>query len=144
MITAELAKEDDFKRIAEIEKECFQNPWSEEELLRSYSSDCIFIAAKEEGKIGAYCGAQISDGAYITNVATAKDFRSKGFAKAALSELISLCRTWALPFVTLEVRVSNTTAISLYESLGFENLGRRPNFYTSPREDAYIYTLELH
>lgn len=143
MITVELAKEEDFKRIAEIEKECFHNPWSEEGLLLSYFSDCIFITAKNEGEIGAYCGAQISDGAYITNVATAKDFRGKGFAKAVLSELIRVCQNRGLPFVTLEVRVGNIAAISLYESLGFENLGRRPNFYTCPREDAYIYTLTL-
>ena len=49
----------------------------------------------------------------------------------------------AFSFLTLEVRVGNTAAIALYESLGFENLGRRPRFYSNPTEDAYIMTWNI-
>ena len=46
----------------------------------------------------------------------------------------------SLSFVSLEVRVSNSEAVSLYEKLGFVTEGRRKDFYRNPREDALIMT----
>ena len=44
--------------------------------------------------------------------------------------------------LTLEVRVSNIPAITLYEKLGFAEIGRRKNYYRNPREDALILRKE--
>jgi len=137
------AKMGDYGAIALIEKECFAHPWSEADIEASHSLDCEFLVAVRGGEVVGYCGAQVSDGGYITNVAVSRNHRKKGVAKALISEMIRLCKLKGLPFLTLEVRVSNAPAIALYETLGFEKLGKRPNFYTDPKEDAFIYTLNF-
>lgn len=73
---------------------------------------------------------------YITNVAVKNKYRRKGVAVGLLSELIDLAKEADSEFVSLEVRCSNTPAISLYGKLGFGKIGIRKNFYENPREDA--------
>ena len=75
------------------------------------------------------------------NIAVLKEYRGLGLGKVITEKLINACKQKNLPFISLEVRVSNKTAINLYEGLGFECLGERKSFYNNPREDAYIYTL---
>ncbi len=131
----------DIPEIAKLETECFSIPWSEKDIKDSLGSTCEFLAAEENGTILGYCGIQISDGGYITNVAVKQNERRRGIGRLLMQGAIKLTKEKGLPFLTLEVRISNTPAIALYEALGFMNLGKRPNFYSNPREDAYIYTL---
>ena len=63
-----------------------------------------------------------------------------GFGQKLVENAISVCTDKECAFITLEVRVSNLAAISLYESCGFEKIGERKNFYTSPTENALIMT----
>ncbi len=139
MIIKPIEKED-IKKIALIEKECFSHPWSEKDIEESMNSDCVFFIA-EEGEALGYVGIQISDGGYITNVAVAENARKKGVGKALMEKAAAYIKERGLPFLTLEVRVSNAPAIALYEKMGMENLGKRPGFYSDPKEDAFIYTL---
>ena len=82
-------------------------------------------------------GLQIFSGeGYVTNVAVLPEYRRRGIAQ----RLISAQLENEMNFITLEVRKSNTPAIRLYEKTGFENVGIRPHFYTSPDEDAVIMT----
>ena len=81
----------------------------------------------------------LGDG-YITNVAVTKTARKSGVATCLLEALFEYAKTHKLNFISLEVRGSNNPAISLYNKLGFENVGTRKNFYTDPREDAIIMT----
>ena len=60
-----------------------------------------------------------------------------------MAAAVGIARQEALSLLTLEVRVSNTAAIALYERYGFTVLGRRRGFYRFPREDAYVMTLFL-
>jgi len=48
-----------------------------------------------------------------------------------------------LAFLTLEVRPSNTPAVALYQKHGFQEAGRRPNYYDNPKEDALLLTREF-
>ena len=57
-----------------------------------------------------------------------------------LAQLEAFAEEEKLRFVSLEVRVSNSAAVSLYEKLGFTTEGRRKDFYRNPREDALIMT----
>ena len=77
---------------------------------------------------------------YISNVAVREKFRKRGVASALIDAMNSYCIVNNAEFITLEVRVSNTPAVNLYEKSGFENLGRRKNFYSAPNEDAFIMT----
>ncbi len=132
-------KLDDIQAVADIEKQCFSQPWSEKSFEDSISrEDTIFLVCEEE-VITGYIGMYLSfDEASITNVAVLPDFRKKGCgqqlvvaAKEAAKEAGSEC-------IFLEVRVSNTPAISLYKRNGFEELGIRKKFYEHPIEDAII------
>ena len=74
----------------------------------------------------------------ITNVAVAKKFRRRGIGRALMEYMLKEAELLGMESATLEVRISNTPAIRLYESLGFQGEGVRPNFYEKPKEDALI------
>ena len=129
--------------IAGLEQECFADPWSKEAVLESAESGVLFLLFEEKGEILGYAGMQIVlDEGYVTNVAVNRNHRKKGIGIALVKGLISAARERELSFVSLEVRPSNTAAISLYSKLGFAEVGRRKNFYSHPTEDGLIMTLE--
>jgi ribosomal-protein-alanine N-acetyltransferase len=72
------------------------------------------------------------------NIAVAPDRRRRGIATALLERLFEVTANDGRRGYTLEVRVSNTSAISLYERLGFRSRGVRRAYYTDNREDALI------
>ena len=129
--------------IAEIEKQCFSSPWSENQIREETEKDnVIFIAAKSgDIGIGYVSGQLILDEFYISNIAVSEKYRNNGIASALLNELIKRLDTGNCTFTTLEVRESNLGARSLYEKFGFRLLGLRKDFYSAPKEDACIYTL---
>lgn len=128
-------------QIAELENECFSHPWSVQTLEEAMLGGTKFFVALRNGEVAGYIGIScILDEGYITNVAVFPKYRKKGVATALLNRVFSLALDESLSFVTLEVRVSNQAAVSLYEKLGFKEEGRRKNFYESPREDALIMT----
>ncbi len=132
-------KETDEKFIAELERECFSLPWSEQSVLDAVNNNTFFFVAEENKKIIGYAGLQvILDEGYITNVAVTSACRHKGVAKALMEKVLDFGKD--LEFITLEVRESNLAAQSLYEKLGFKKEGERKNFYESPRENAFIMT----
>jgi len=129
------------KEIARLEKVCFSCPWSENALTEAYSAGTKFFVAVKGDKVLGYIGIScIIDEGYITNVAVFPEYRRQGVGRALLERVFSLARDEGLSFVSLEVRVSNSDAISLYKSLGFLEEGRRKNFYDNPKEDALILT----
>lgn len=128
-------------KIAELEKICFSQPWSVDSLLDAYKNGTKFFVAVQNKKVLGYIGIScILDEGYITNVAVFPEHRKKGVGTALLNRVFSLSSDLKLAFVSLEVRVSNLNAISLYEKSGFKLEGRRKNFYDNPKEDALILT----
>ena len=141
-ITIEKMSASHTAKLALIEKECFSTPWSEnalkEELENNYAR---FLVAVCEGEISGYIGAHnILGEVYITNVAVAKKYRRKGIGEKLIKNLVSLCESENAEFITLEVRESNTAAISLYKKMNFKEVGKRKNFYENPKEDAILMT----
>lgn len=131
--------------LAALETACFSEPWSENALSSLYERGMgAGFAVIEDGKVVAYAGALfVLDEAQIANVATLPEYRGKGYARAALCALIDYAREGETRTMTLEVRRSNTPAISLYESLGFRVVGERPRFYRAPVEDALLMELSI-
>lgn len=129
-------------QIAALERECFSAPWSEAMLTEAlFDPQASFIVAEsEDGGVLGYAGLQVVlDEGYIDNVAVEPAARRHGVA----GELLDVfCRFGQakLAFLTLEVRASNRPAIALYQKYGFEEAGRRRDYYTQPREDAIIMT----
>ena len=133
------------RQIAELEKECFSQPWSEAALEEElYNPQASFIVAEDgEGGVLGYAGLQVVlDEGYIANIAVEDAARRHGVASALLDVY---CRFGQehLAFLTLEVRESNKAAIGLYLKHGFEEVGRRKNYYHDPKEDAIIMTREF-
>ncbi len=115
--------------------------WSRESFVAEIDNqistyNCAYI----NGKIMAgYMGLwKIIDEAHVTNLAVHPDFRRKGVAKALLLNALKECYNDKIKYLTLEVRVSNTGAIKLYEDFGFKSLGVRKKYYQNNNEDALI------
>ena len=130
------------EQIAALERECFSAPWSEAMLTEVlFDSQASFIVAEsEDGGVLGYAGLQVVlDEGYIDNIAVEPNARRHGVADELLDVF---CRFGEanLAFLTLEVRASNEPAIALYRKHGFEEAGRRKNYYTKPTEDAVIMT----
>jgi len=132
------ATEKDVAAIEIIEQACFSTPWSAQSIRESLANPASrFYLALADGEAAGYIGLQIFSGeGYVTNVAVLPAFRRRGLGKA----LIRRAMENEMEFITLEVRESNVPAISLYASLGFETVGKRPRFYREPEEDAVLMT----
>jgi len=127
--------------IAKLEKICFSEPWSENAIIESFKSGTVFLVATKDEKVLGYLGIKpVLDEGYITNVAVFPGYRRMGVASALMSSLDKLAKDRNLSFVSLEVRESNTPAITLYEGFGYKNEGIRKNFYRDPLENAIIMT----
>ena len=129
------------KDIAKLEALCFSEPWSEEGILEAYRLGTKFFIAENSKQLMGYIGIKaVIDEGYITNVAVYPQYRGIGVATALINKVFDFAKEKGLSFVSLEVRASNTAAVSLYEKTGFKEEGRRKDFYRLPREDALIMT----
>ncbi len=129
-------------RVAELEKQCFSTPWSENALSEELSNNFArFIVALSNGEIVGYIGSHnVLGEVYITNVAVFPEYRKNGFGEALIKMLVETVKNENADFITLEVRKSNASAIKLYEKCGFCAVGERKNFYEKPCEDAILMT----
>ena len=135
---------EDAKEIFAIEMECFSVPWSldsiETELLNE-DKKLYYVIEDANGVVG-YAGAWlVYDEGQITNIAIRPSARRQGFGAKLTSALIEECFKRGMHEIFLEVRISNLSALSLYRKLGFTVKGMRKNYYSEPKEDAYIMSL---
>ena len=131
--------------VAELERMCFSTPWNEAMLEEElYNDTASFIVAEgEDGSVLGYAGLHvILDEGYIDNVAVRPSCRRMGLGDRLLDVFIRFGQA-NLAFLTLEVRPSNTPAVALFEKNGFKEVGRRPNYYDDPKEDALLLTREF-
>ena len=135
---------DDLRAIEEIERRSYPTPWSRSMFageLAKPSSICLgaFDPGGDEGKLCGYLiVSRYVDAWHVMNVAVDPGHRGRGIATMLLERLFELTVDDERRGYTLEVRVSNATAISLYERLGFDARGLRRGYYTDNREDAVI------
>ena len=135
--------EEHIPQIAALERACFSRPWSEESLRGELWNDAavVIVAEGEDGTVIGYAGLQtVLDEGYINNVAVDERFRRQGVADELIAAFVRFGQA-RLAFLTLEVRASNGPAIALYAKHGFEEVGRRKNYYEDPREDAVLMTV---
>ncbi|WP_303787673.1 ribosomal protein S18-alanine N-acetyltransferase [Ruminococcus flavefaciens] len=105
--------------------------------------ESIILAAYDGDTIaGMIAGFTAADTGEILTVATAPQYRRQGVARMLMESFLT-----AVPEdvenIALEVRQSNTAAIGLYKSFGFEKTGVRKRFYTDPAEDADVMVCRL-
>ena len=130
--------------VAALEQVCFSDPWSEQSVRSELTNPLsLWLTALDGDTVAGYVGSQtVLDEADIMNVAVAPEYRRRGIARQLLDRLQDLLAAQGIRSLTLEVRASNGPAIALYEFLGYVQVGRRPNYYFKPREDALILRKE--
>ena len=131
-------------QIAQLEKICFSDPWSERSIASELDNKLAFWLVATEGEtVAGYIGSQtVMEETDMMNVAVHPDFRRQGIAEALVNTLVANLQKMGSHCLTLEVRASNAPAIALYGKLGFAEIGRRKNYYRNPREDALILRKE--
>ena len=145
MIDVRPAVEADLDWLCALEQECFSLPWTRDQLSHQLSGGGKMLPVAElYGERAGYMGLDfVLDEGYVTKDRTAGAFRRRGVASALIDAVIARARELDLSFVTLEARVSNVPARSLYALKGFAEVGIRPGYYEKPAEDAVIMTLFL-
>ena len=131
-------------QIAELEKICFNDPWSENSIASELDNrlSCWLVAIADDKVVG-YVGSQTVLGETdMMNIAIHPDNRKQGIATELINALIEGLNERGSHSLMLEVRASNEPAKSLYLKLGFEVVGVRKNYYRNPREDALILRKE--
>ena len=139
-----LMRGDHVEQIAQLEKICFSAPWSERSITSELNNPLsLWVVAVDGDSVVGYVGSQSVMGwADMMNLAVAPAYRRNGVAERLVTELICRLQQQEVICLTLEVRVSNKPAVSLYEKLGFREVGRRPGYYHNPKEDALILRKE--
>lgn len=130
--------------IAELEKICFHDPWSERSIASELENPLShWLVAMDGEKLVGYVGSQTVLGETdMMNVAVCPDYRRQGIAEGLILALTADLKARESHCLTLEVRDSNVSARALYEKLGFSEIGRRKNYYRNPKEDALILRKE--
>ena len=132
----------DLGEIETIERQSYPTPWSRSmfasELAKPSSISIGAVETETDELVGYLIISRYVDAWHVMNVAVAPDRRSQGIATMLLERLFELTADDERRGYTLEVRVSNDSAIRLYERLGFVGRGLRRAYYIDNREDALI------
>ena len=136
---------EDLDQIIAIENISFPSPWpmrlfeKQIEAQNSYKRVVRF-----SGSVVAYIVTwTIYDEVHILNIAVHPDFRNIGLGEILLRDCLSYSYAKGLRLAVLEVRISNKSAIRLYEKIGFKTMRVRKKYYTDTGEDAYVMMYEL-
>jgi ribosomal-protein-alanine N-acetyltransferase len=135
----------DVAPLAEIERRCFSDPWSEASFREALESPWTFGLVAHTGRsiAGYLIGREVAGTGEVLNLAVAPNVRRRGVARALLRAGLSFLRRRRVEEVYLEVRESNQSAQALYLSLGFRPVGQRAAYYRNPKEDALVLWLPL-
>lgn len=140
---------DDLPSVLETERRSYSFPWSEgtfrNELENVPHSHLLVVESHTVGEddgrgpiIGHACWWEVVDECHITNVTVSPDARRRGVGQFLLEGVIYQARRRGSVRATLEVRVSNAAAVSLYEKFGFVPVAMRRNYYPDNGEDALV------
>ena len=137
----------DIPQVAAIEAASFTDPWSSASFKSLVSGGLVWFRVAEEDATGEVVGYILvwfaADEAELANVAVAPSMRGRGVGAALLDDALAAASERGTARMFLEVRDSNARARGLYESRGFEEVGRRRGYYRRPVEDALILRLTI-
>lgn len=136
--------EADIDQVLAIEQASFLLPWSRNHFLSELEARHSFpFVAVSDGNVAGYvCLMSLFEEAQILDIAVASELRGRGIARMLLGHAVSVAREHDAEVLALEVRVSNTAAIALYEQCGFIRTGLRSKYYEG-REDAVLMEKRL-
>ena len=146
VIQVRAMRSDDLVRVSELETVSYEFPWS-----LGVFADCLKVGHPcwvlcVDTRVAGYGILSMGAGeAHVLNICVDPDYRGQGLGRHLLRRLLDVARWNGAERVFLEVRPSNPLAKTLYDSLGFIEIGKRPRYYPARngREDAIVMVLEL-
>lgn len=134
----------DIDRIAEMERQCFKDPWSKDMLEDTFKYPYYHcFLAEEGGQVCGYCCLiAIFEDAEVGNIAVDLAFRGRGIGAKLMEAMHEKAKSLGAKRCLLEVRVSNASAIALYEKYGYKRYGIRAKYYEDG-EDAFVMEKSL-
>ncbi len=141
-----LMEDEDLDQVLKIEQASYEFCWS-----RKIFADCMragyccLVLTECETVMGYGILMVGPQEAHVLNVCISEEYRGQGWARHLMLEMVDVSILAKCEEVYLEVRPSNPIAVGLYTSLGFNEIGTRPNYYKSHggREDAIVMALTL-
>lgn len=141
------AQPGDIDAIYYIKKEQFSNPWKKQLFYDELDHDIAFFYAAEDTATGEIIGYIIfwiiRETLELHDIAVREKYKKKGIGSQLMDFMLETARARQVEEMFLEVRQSNTAAITLYEKYNFKKIDVRKNYYTGPVEDAAVYALFL-
>jgi ribosomal-protein-alanine N-acetyltransferase len=139
------AREAHLPALAELERQCFSPPASEARLREKLELEhCYMLVALLDGEAAGFVIVdEIADEAFVDDLAVSPEHRRRGVASALLARAETGAVLRGCGKIHLECREGNEGALRLYGARGYRRVGRRKNFYESPREDAILMTMEV-
>jgi len=141
-----LMGEADLGEVVRIENAVYTHPWTRQNFSDSLDAGYVCRVARLDGQLIGYFVISVAAGeAHLLNLSVAARAQRQGHGRALLEEIVALARSFGAERLFLEVRPSNSPAIALYSSAGFEQLAVRRGYYPAHggREDALIFSLRL-
>ncbi|WP_336990679.1 ribosomal protein S18-alanine N-acetyltransferase [Bacillus infantis] len=138
--------EEDIDQVLVIEHKSFTLPWSRDAFINELTKNqfAVYLVLEDDDAVIGYCGAWIVvDEAHVTNIAVLPEYRGKKLGEALMKKMMEAAKELGAVTMTLEARVTNIAAKSLYRKLGFQNGGIRKNYYTDNQEDAIVMWVKL-
>jgi [ribosomal protein S18]-alanine N-acetyltransferase len=145
-LTFRAMRTDDLDTIMAIEPEIYSHPWSRGNFTDSLKAGYDCLICESDGELIGYgVLMRVLDEAHLLNLSIAKAHQGRGFGRALLEHFIGESRDNGAQMMFLEVRPSNSAAISLYERMGFNEFSVRKGYYPASigREDAILMGLAL-
>jgi len=133
------------RKVLAIESQVYPRPWSASLFLSEISqrNNRTYLVAKRGGDVVGYAGMMFNGvDAHVTNIAVDPAFHGRKIGTRLLLTLITEALARACETISLEVRVSNTAAQTMYEKFGFSVSGIRKGYYIETNEDALIMVVE--
>ena len=142
------AEQEDLEKIAAIEQVSFPDPWSVDSLWTFASDETVrtLVTAKEKESgelVGYYALQYVLDEAEIAIITVAAKFRRQGVGRELIEEIKNFCQSKKIKTLHLEVRSENEAALHLYRAMGFQEVGRRRDYYEKPIDDAILFSLSI-
>lgn len=140
-------QQDDLPWVMAIEKRVYEFPWTTgifQDCLRV--GYCCWLAELDSRVVGYGVMSVVIDESHILNLSVHPDWQAKGLGRKLIERLLKIARQHGAETALLEVRESNQAALTLYQHLGFVEIGRRRDYYPAAgdsREDALVMSLEL-
>jgi len=136
----------DLDSVLRIESRAYTFPWS-----RGIFADCLLAGhccrvCCLDGRVWGHAVLSAAAGeAHLLNICVARDKQGEGLGRAFVHHMLKRAQLLGAETLFLEVRPSNAVALALYDSLGFEQVGHRKDYYPAAlgREDAYVLALRL-